>query len=238
MRSANQLAGIAPLRRRSLRDTVASRIRSSIVSGDLAPGEEFSAPTLGQQFGVSATPVREAMLDLVREGLVEVLPNRGFRVTEVSDKVLADITSVRLLLEPPAVASITESIPVADLPVVRARAEAIVQAAADRDLTAYLEADAVFHLGLLGYTGNDTLIDVVSRLRAQTRQFGLKALLEAGELPANAREHIAIAERIDARDPDGVERLLQIHIRHTIGIWAGHSEPPIDLEKQVEVDEH
>ena len=238
MRPANQLTGIAPLRRRSLRDTVAARIRSGIISGDLAPGEEFSAPTLGQQFGVSATPVREAMLDLVREGLVEVLPNRGFRVTRVSDKVLADITSVRLLLEPPAVASITESIPAADLPEIRARAEAIVAAATARDLPAYLEADAAFHLGLLGHTGNDKLIEVVASLRAQTRQFGLKALLAAGELPANAREHIAIAERIEARDPAGVEQLLRVHIRHTIGIWAGHTEPPVDPAEQVHVDDH
>lgn len=218
-------APISPLRRANLRETVTARIRSGIISGDLAPGDEFSAPGLAREFGVSATPVREAMLELSRQGLVEVLPNRGFRVTEMSDATLADITNVRMLLEPPAVASICQDIPATDLPLLRGQAQAIIDAAQDADIPGYLEADMEFHLGLLRRTGNDTLVDIVSTLRAQTRQFGLRELIAAGTLPDNAQEHVTIVDRIADRDPEAVRSLLTRHIRHAMGVWAGHDEP-------------
>lgn len=218
-------APISPLRRANLRETVTARIRSAIIAGDLAPGEEFSAPSLAREFGVSATPVREAMLELAHQGLVEVLPNRGFRVTEMPDATLADITDVRMLLEPPAVASICQNIPAADLPLLRAQAQAIIDAAQAADIPGYLEADMAFHLGLLRYTGNDTLVDVVTNLRAQTRQFGLRELIAAGTLPDNAKEHLTIVQHIADRDPDAVRSVLTHHIRHAMGVWAGHEEP-------------
>ena len=68
----------------------------------MIPGIVYSAPALAQEFGVSATPVREAMVDLCSEGLVETVRNKGYRVTEVSDKDLDDITDLRLMIEPSA----------------------------------------------------------------------------------------------------------------------------------------
>ncbi len=76
-------------RQMSLRETVTERLRTSIISGDLVEGELYSAPSLGAAFGVSATPVREAMMDLVREGLVETVKNKGFRITGMTDAELA-----------------------------------------------------------------------------------------------------------------------------------------------------
>lgn len=216
---------IPPLKRANLRETVLAQIRSAIISGDLAPGEEFSAPSLAREFGVSATPVREAMLELSRQGLVEVLRNRGFRVTEMSEATLVDITNVRMLLEPPAVASICQEIPVTDLPLLRSQAQVIIDAAQAADIPKYLEGDMAFHLGLLRRTGNDTLVDIISDLRAQTRQFGLRELIAAGTLPDNAREHMTIVDHIADRDPEAVRSLLTRHIRHAMGVWAGHEEP-------------
>ena len=69
----------------SLREQVADALRAHLVSGRMRPGVLYSAPKLAAEFGVSATPVREAMLDLVSEGLVEVVRNKGFRVTSLSD---------------------------------------------------------------------------------------------------------------------------------------------------------
>ena len=67
---------LAPVKRPlNLRETVLEQLRTAIVTGELAEGELVSAPTLGQALGVSATPVREAMMDLVREGLVDVDAN-------------------------------------------------------------------------------------------------------------------------------------------------------------------
>ena len=91
----------------SLRETVTQILRAAIISGEMAPGEVYSAPALGARFGVSATPVREAMVDLSREGLVQTVPNKGFRVTAVSEAELDDIAALRMLIEPPTVRQVT-----------------------------------------------------------------------------------------------------------------------------------
>src|ERR671911_3059487 len=86
-------------RRTSLREQVADALRAAVVSGEMKPGHVYSAPALAAQFGVSATPVREAMLDLAKEGLVEAVRNKGFRVTALSGRDLDELTEIRRLIE-------------------------------------------------------------------------------------------------------------------------------------------
>src|ERR1700754_2820324 len=90
--------------RTSLREQVSEALRAALVSGELRAGGVYSAPGLAERFGVSATPVREAMLDLAKAGLVEAVPNKGFRVTELTERGLDEDTAIRALLEPPTVA--------------------------------------------------------------------------------------------------------------------------------------
>ncbi|MEZ5209685.1 MULTISPECIES: GntR family transcriptional regulator [unclassified Gordonia (in: high G+C Gram-positive bacteria)] len=204
----------------SLREQVTRALRAAIVSGELAPGEVYSAPALGERFGVSATPVREAMLDLVRENLVTTVPNKGYRVTEVGEAELDDITELRMLIEPVLTAQAALAIPDEDFPELRALADAIVENAAAGDLVAYTEADRAFHLRILGYAGNERAVAVISELRANTRLFGLAGLAESGQLTESAREHYAIVDALAAHDPAAVEVLLREHISQTRGRWA------------------
>src|SRR6478735_2210330 len=196
-RTASNLTAIP---KESLRDRVLQAMRSAIVSGEMEPGKVYSAPFLAGRFGVSATPVREAMLDLTRENLVTIVPNKGFRVTEVDDATLDQVTQIRQLLEPPVVAQVTPVIPEADLPELRRLAQKIVSWAKASNLVEYTEADRVFHLKLLSYAGNPRLVDLVSELRGQTRLLGLTGLLESGRLTEAAEEHLTIVELISRRD--------------------------------------
>ena len=206
--------------RENLRDSVANALRAAVISGELKPGEVYSAPMLGARFGVSATPVREAMLDLVREGLVISLRNKGFRVTEMSDDDLDDLASLRQLIEPPTIRDVVPVIPPADLPPLRALAQDIVVAAEAGDLIAYIEADRVFHVTLLAYSGNQKLVDVVSDLRSQTRLLGLTPLVESGRLVQSAAEHHELMDLVEAGDAEGAEQLMRRHIGHVRGLWA------------------
>ncbi|RZU12296.1 DNA-binding GntR family transcriptional regulator [Kribbella rubisoli] len=206
--------------RENLRDSVANALRAAVISGELKPGEVYSAPTLGARFGVSATPVREAMLDLVREGLVISLRNKGFRVTEVSDEDLDNVAAVRQLIEPPTIRDVVPVIPAADYPRLRRLAEDIVVAAQAGDLIAYIEADRVFHVTLLAYSGNQKLVDVVSDLRSQTRLLGLTPLVESGRLLPSATEHHELMDMVEAGDGEGAEQLMRQHIGHVRGLWA------------------
>ncbi len=223
--SVQPLPSVRRLKRENLRDSVAHALRAAVISGEMEPGTVYSAPMLGAKFGVSATPVREAMLDLVKEGLVISLPNKGFRVTEMSDEDLDNVTKLRLLIEPPTVRDVVPLIPARDIPRLRELAEDIVVAAEAGNLVDYIEADRVFHVTLLAYSGNPRLVDVVSDLRSQTRLLGLTPLVKSGRLVQSAAEHHELVDLVAARDAAGAEQLMLRHIGHVRGLWAGHPQP-------------
>lgn len=206
--------------RTSLRERVANALRAAVISGQLQPGVVYSAPTLATTFGVSATPVREAMLDLAKEGLVEALRNKGFRVTELSAADLDELTELRMLIEVPTTARLAGRLDAAALGELRELAEAIESGAATGDLIAYVEADRQFHLALLGHAGNRHLVDLVADLRSRARLYGLGHLAESGVLIDSAREHTLLVDLLECGNHAGVERLMRQHIQHVRGRWA------------------
>jgi DNA-binding GntR family transcriptional regulator len=214
------LASLGP--RESLRDASARRIHAAIMTGYLRPGTVYSARALGAQLGISATPVREAMLDLVKEGLVEAIPNKGFRVVQLTSTELDELTQLRQLIEVPTVRHIAE-LGIADetgLCELRELAGELVRTARDKDGSGHLATDLQFHLKLLSYAGNQTLVDTVHRLRIRSRLFGIPVLADRGELDTTAREHAELLELIGSRDAEAAEALMRRHIGHVRGVWA------------------
>jgi DNA-binding GntR family transcriptional regulator len=206
----------------SLRETVTQILRAAIISGEMAPGEVYSAPALGMRFGVSATPVREAMVDLSSEGLVQTVPNKGFRVTAVSEAELDDIAALRMLIEPPTVRQVTPLIPEEAIPALRELARAIVGNAEAGDLITYTEADRRFHLAILEYSDNQRLVSLVSDLRSHTRLYGLSRMVDRGTLAGSAAEHLELVDLIAARDATGAGNLMKRHIGRVRAEWAKH----------------
>lgn len=212
--------------RRNLREEITQTLRAAVISGELRPGVVYSAPSLAVQLGASATPVREAMLDLAKEGLIDVVRNKGFRVTELSEKDLDDLCQLRALIEVPTVRRIAELKPApAVLERLRGLAAGIEDAAGRRDLIAHVTLDMEFHLGLLALAGNPHLVETVRSLRMRSRIYGLRGLAERDELVPSSREHAELLDLIAAGDVAGAERLMDQHIRHVRGIWAETREP-------------
>jgi DNA-binding GntR family transcriptional regulator len=216
---------VAPLvERQSLREQIANALRAAVVAGEMHPGVLYSVPSLAAQFQVSATPVREAMLDLTKEGLVESVRNKGFRVTEMTDQQLDEITELRDLIEVPTVARLAETIEPAQVAALRPLAERICQAAGAGDLIGYIDADRQFHLALLELNGNRRLLEVVSELRGQTRLYGLSKLVREQRLISSGEEHLEILEALGAHDRGRCEEVMRRHIRHVRGLWAPRGE--------------
>lgn len=217
--------GLRSLRRRNLREEAVDVLRAAILGGELEPGSIHSAVSLAERLGVSPTPVREAMLQLANSGLVEVLPNRGFRVTVIDDRDLDEIFELRLLLELPAIALVIERAGEAELADLDRPLLALEEAADRLDVPAFLLADRDFHLSLLALTGNHRLVEIVGGLRDQTRIVGMHSLAEEGTLQATAAEHRPILEAIRAGKVAEAQRGMKVHLEHTRRDWAGRSEP-------------
>lgn len=211
------------LRQTNLRDQALSILKLRLVSGDLVPGQIYSASALAEELGVSNSPVREAMLTLVNQGLMEAVRNRGFRVLPLSTKERQNIYELRILLEIPSMgklAGMQEKI--------QARAAEFTKIASDMvnfakegDIVSYLEMDRQFHLGLLAILDNEQLVTIVENLRDQSRQFGLKNLRDTGGLIKSAEEHQPILDAMVKGDAKLTMKLMTDHLSHLVGDWAG-----------------
>jgi DNA-binding GntR family transcriptional regulator len=212
------------IERESLREQIASSLRAAVVSGKLEPGVVYSVPSLAVQFGISATPVREAMLELVRDGLVEPVRNKGFRVSGVTDDQLDEITKLRALIEIPMVAAVAKIATEEQIDDLQKVAERICVAAEAGDLAGFLENDRAFHLGLLAISGNQLIVDTVSKLRMRTRLYGLPRLERERRLLKSAEEHLDIVDALRRRDSGAAERLMRDHLGHVRSLWAAPDE--------------
>ncbi|MFJ5234049.1 GntR family transcriptional regulator [Kitasatospora sp. NPDC088391] len=207
-----------------LRDQVAHALRAALISGELRPGVVYSAPALAADFGVSATPVREAMLDLAREGLVEAVRNKGFRVTELSERDLDEFTEIRALIEVPTIGQVARTATADQLEALRPQAEAIVAAARKHDLIGYLEADRQFHLDVLALAGNARLVETVGDLRKRSRLYGLNRLDQRGELTTSAEEHLELLDVLLTGDAEAAMACMTRHLGHVRHLWAADEQ--------------
>jgi DNA-binding GntR family transcriptional regulator len=208
----------------SLREQVEMQLAARIISGVIPPGQVLTVPTLATDFGVSATPVREAMLNLARRGFLRPIRNRGFVVTEVSPEELRELGEVRMLLEAPPMVRIAGMIDAATEKVLRGLADRIVQAGRDGRFDEYLATDTTFHLRILECSGNRTLVETVRELRQQTRLVGLAHLVETDALMVTALEHAELVDLLVKGDGEGAESLMRRHIGHVGGVWNGGVE--------------
>lgn len=204
--------------RLSVRDQVLDALRAAIVSGRLAPGSVHSAPALADRYRVSATPVREAMQLLAREGAVEVLPNRGFRVAEHTARDLAELAEVRALLEEPVVLGLTRTVPVARWERLRPLADESVVLAVRGDVGAYAEADRAFHRAVLELSGNAHLVAVADEVHRRTQWPAASPQREGGgagavrdRLVADATEHCVLLDAVACGEDGAAREVVRRH---------------------------
>ncbi|MGW4026565.1 GntR family transcriptional regulator [Streptomyces sp. NPDC005009] len=209
----------AAVQRSSVRGQVLDALRTALVTGDLRPGEVYSAPVLAERFGVSATPVREAMQQLTLEGAVEVVPNRGFRIVERGARELAELAEIRALIEVPVMMRLARTVSVERWAELRPLAEATVRAASSGCRATYAEADRAFHRAVLGLAGNEQLVRIAEDLHRRA-QWPLVGGAPGGrgraELVADAHEHTALLDALIAGDFDVVRSLVGEHFNGAV----------------------
>ncbi|MET8827888.1 GntR family transcriptional regulator [Streptomyces sp. NPDC004610] len=203
------------VQRSSVRGQILDALRTALLAGELLPGEVYSAPALGDRFGVSATPVREAMQRLAQEGAVEVVPNRGFRVVQRDARELAELGEVRALIEVPVLMRLAHTVPADAWADLRPAAEATIRAAATGCAASYAEADRAFHGAMLGLAGNEQLVNIAEDLhrRTQAPRPGPHLPRARTDLMADASHHTSLLDALIAGDLDSVNLLITEHFR-------------------------
>jgi DNA-binding GntR family transcriptional regulator len=211
-----------PISRVPTRETVAETLRAWIIDGTLAPEEVLRDSDLAQTFGISRTPVREALLHLEHEGLVESHPGRWTRVTPLDPALLVGLYPVWSELETLSSRLVTtQAGHLVDWPAIegtaQAFADAVDAALADpgsvRILAAH-KANACFHDYLLAAAGNPTLSNTLTPLRLTIRRFAITCPVANIPDRDSVGEHTAIMAAILAGDPDAAATTTRNHVHH------------------------
>lgn len=215
----------------TLSGSVYKQIRTDIISGRLAPGEQLRLEALRRHYGVSLSPVREALLRLASDTFVDAVENRGYRVAEISREDLQDITEARVLIEREALRkSIAQGDEAWEAAIVAAhyrltKSDARVDTLAPGDLEEWEQANRTFHDALVAAAGSHWLGRFRRLLQDQSRRYRLLSLQRSASHRAVQAEHDALMEATLARDTPRAIALIDQHIRATAEVILGELRP-------------
>jgi len=210
-----------PLSPRALYQDVADRLRGQIFARELEPGTWIDEQKLALEYGISRTPLREALKVLAVEGLVTMKVRRGAYVTEMSRDDVAQVYHLLALLESDAagvVASQASEAQRAELRTLHARLEKQV-----RQRTAFFDSNEQFHLALLRIAGNRWREQIVGDLRKMMKLNRHHSLFRQGRLEESLAEHRRLMAAIEAGDAEQAARLMRLHFEN--GLEAAVAEP-------------
>ena len=209
----------APLAPRALYQEVADRLRQQIYRRELEPGSWIDEMKLAQAFGISRTPLREALKVLAVEGLVTMKLRRGAYVTEVSRDDVAQVYHLLALLESDAAATVAAQASEAQREQLRQLHARLEKQVRQRD--AFFATNEQFHLALLDIAGNRWAMQIVTDLRKVMKLNRHHSLFKQGRLSDSLAEHQALMQAIAAREPERARALMQAHFAQGLEAAAG-----------------
>ncbi|WP_225846994.1 GntR family transcriptional regulator [Streptomyces sp. HPF1205] len=212
--------GGSPVRRSSLRQQIADALRDEVLTGRLQAGRHFTVKEIADTYGVSATPVREALVDLAAQGLLEVEQHRGFQVRRFTPEDFRSLTDAQAFVVEAAFRHLSEhgmgELPPESLASVRRRAEAAARAAQAGVLDVLIGCDLRFWRELAAMGGNPHISEFLDRVRAQTWIYAVPHLRSLADLAGVCwSDHVALVDAVEARDTGAARRLTKEYNRHT-----------------------
>ena len=200
----------------SLRGKVYDRIREDILNGVYKEHEELKEATLGKMMDVSRTPVREALRQLELEGLVEIIPNKGARVTGITKKDIDDIYQIRYLLEGLSARWATEYITEEQIEKMEETLYLTEFHAKKGNFTQVYELDSQFHELMYEASGSKMLNHILTDFHMYVTRIRRTSLALDNRSKNSTEEHRAILDAIKARDAQKAEECAHNHVKSTI----------------------
>ncbi|MCB4365726.1 GntR family transcriptional regulator [Hydrogenophaga taeniospiralis] len=197
---------------RALYEEVAELLRQRIFSRELEPGSWIDELKLAEEYGISRTPLREALKVLAAEGLVTMKVRRGAYVTEVSEKDLADVYHLLALLESDAAGVVAERATDSDLAELKALHAELEAALGQRDR--FFAINERFHMRLLELADNRWREQMVADLRKVMKLNRHNSLLKSGRIDESLAEHRAVMAALLARDAALTRQRMQAHFQN------------------------
>jgi DNA-binding GntR family transcriptional regulator len=191
------------------------RFRERILAGTYPPGSALRQDILASEFGTSKIPVREALVQLQSEGLVDIFPNRGFQVRPLAAAELDEVFSLRLRIEPVAAARGSKLATAADHAAARKALDRLNGALAAEEFSSSGQLNRAFHLQLTVPRLQPVAADILGRLHTLAQRYVQAHLRPEGRVRRAAREHAALLKVWSMGNSKEVRSLIHAHIEST-----------------------
>ena len=195
-----------------LQEFAYKKCQELIGSGELSPGNLYSESAMSKQLGISRTPLRTALQQLEREGLIIRLPQRGFYVYQFEEKDIEELFAIRKAIEGYAVEQIAREKSEVDLKQAMKHLNAQVEARQSDDYSEFIREDRKFHENLVKALNNKRLVAIYSDLRQSIELLGLKRFKMNSQRNQSITEHKAIIKAIENGDPLAAREAVYNHL--------------------------
>ncbi len=202
----------APVIHSRLADDVYDQILSAIVNGDIAPGERLIQEKIASQINISRTPVREALLRLEQEGILEISGRKGFSIRQFSDDEVRQIYAVREAIEGYAARQVAKQKDPEQLAVIQKAVEAELEEDTT-DILIDFRVNQTIHRTIVEQTGNPMLLDMFDRIWGRSVSLCLFAATRGDDTPLEPVEHQTLLNILSTAAPDAAQQAMIDHIR-------------------------
>ncbi|CAH0146783.1 GntR family transcriptional regulator [Microbacterium sp. Bi121] len=205
---------------------VRSQLREAILRGAYAPRQRLIEADLAEEYGASRFTLRNALIQLASEGLVELQPNRGARVREITVDEAIEITEIRQAVESLVAARAAEKVSDEQIVFLRQVGDDM-RAAVDRnDFMRYSELNSTLHSTLRDIANHSASTRVLEQLHGQMVRHQFRLFLVPGRPSLSLPEHLAIIDGVCARDPEAASAAMGIHVGSVITTLRSFAEAP------------
>lgn len=202
------------IQRSALHQQVVEQLREMIFEGELAPGSRIPERSLCESFGISRTPLREALRVLASEGLVEHLPHRGASVSRLRPEDLDHMFQVMEAMEALAGSLACEHVTDAELAEIRALHDSMIEHYERGERRAYFRINQLIHQKIVEYARNPVLQDIYGSLSGRIRRARYLANMDHARWRQAIDEHEQILDALEQRDGARLSQLLKDHLQH------------------------
>lgn len=207
---------IPPIERvKTTKEVVYDQIKHAIFNGDISRDEMLTETMLAQSLNTSRTPVREAVGDLLKEGLLVSVPRKGLKVREITPSEKEQIIYLRHSIEKEGIRRLLPNISTAQISYLRDIVEQQKESMNNNDRIKFIEMDQKFHRKIVYFSEQHLLGDVLLNIYNLSRLIGHQALAKTGRMEEVIEEHLQIIEALENKDMDLAQKYMSDHLFKT-----------------------
>ena len=207
---------ILPISRaKSLKEQAYDKLKELIITGALQPGELHNEKRLAEALGVSRTPVREALLELSREGMVAFVPGKGVEICKFTAEQVREVFEIRKIIEGYILEKITSQLNDEEIKEIDQNISRQEKTMDKREKRAFIEYDKQFHLHIASKIGNKQIESILDNLRDQIHLMGIRAVEDHSRMQQVIKEHREIFSGLKERNPKKAHDALINHLDNT-----------------------